>query len=397
MAILKLNSQIVNDEEKAFLEWNGVSGTSFDDIKSFIAAIPADDPEIDIRINCAGGDCVEGWAIYDALRQSGKTIKATIEGECSSMATAILLAAPSENRMAYQNAHICIHNPFVCGLNVDMYATLTADNIDAMAVQLQNQAAMIRDEQNKILNLYVERTGTDAETLQALMDQNIFINMNRAKELGFVSTILAPITAHKKSNLINMNKKIKDAFVAFANAIGINGVKLADLTITTPTGEELVVEREEGEPQVGDAASPDGEFVLEDGTKIVVANGVITDIVKPDENNDPEPANEPEPTAKALVDPNTGEEINDEDAQNLINEQNARIAELEAEIAELKKEKEENAEIVDKVNQNGGAAWLENIMKMQSGNFHPKNNNGVGDAKIGGGFLASSKNPVFRR
>ena len=434
MAILKLNSQIASEETKVFLDWNGVSGLSFEDVKSFISEIPEDDKLIDIRINCKGGDCVEGWAMYDALRQSGKEIKAVIEGECSSMATAILLAAPLENRIAYPNAHLCIHNPFVMGLNVDMPATLTADNIDAMADQMKHQSESLREEQERILNLYVERTGTDAETLQSLMNEDRYINMNRAKELGFVSTILAPNTAHKISN--KMNKAIKDAFVALASAMGINGVKMMnavgyDYAVLgnhefdyamprlgylvrkanaqylgcniTPAGEELVVEREDGEPQVGDAASPDGEFILEDGTKIVVENGIITDIVKPEPEADPEPEANP---AVALVDPKTGDELTEEDAQKLINEQNAKIAELEDKIAELENANEEaNAKamteeqkaICDKVNECGGMSWIENVLKMQSGKFHVQNNTNGGDQKIGAGFLANHKNGVFRK
>ena len=53
------------------------------------------------------------------------------------------------------------------------------------------------------------------------------------------------------------------------------------MVITTSTGDELTVEREEGEIQVGDPASPDGEHVLEDGRTVVVTDGVITEIKEP--------------------------------------------------------------------------------------------------------------------
>ena len=80
--------------------WEGIDGICFKDIDGFLASMKPDDDEVDIRIHCRGGDCVEGWAIYDKLRQSGKTISCTVEGECSSMATIILLAAPAERRHA---------------------------------------------------------------------------------------------------------------------------------------------------------------------------------------------------------------------------------------------------------------------------------------------------------
>ena len=43
------------------------------------------------------------------------------------------------------------------------------------------------------------------------------------------------------------------------------------------------MERDEGEPQVGDTASPDGEHVMPDGKTIIVTDGVITEIKDPDE------------------------------------------------------------------------------------------------------------------
>ena len=84
------------------------------------------------------------------------------------------------------------------------------------------------------------------------------------------------------------------------------------MDLSTSDGQTLTVEREEGEPQVGDNASPDGEFVMPDGKTIVVKDGVITDI-KTDSNG------------------SEGEGEGEDD----------RIAELEAEIEELKKQVKE--------------------------------------------------------
>ena len=53
--------------------------------------------------------------------------------------------------------------------------------------------------------------------------------------------------------------------------------------VTSSTAEAIKgstggIEREEGDPQVGDKASPDGTFEMPDGKTIVVEDGVITDI-----------------------------------------------------------------------------------------------------------------------
>ena len=110
MAKLRIYNQIVNEEDKVFLQdWYGTDGVCYKDIPEFLDSMEDGDNEIDIKLHCPGGDCIEGWAIYDALRNSGKTISATIEGECSSMATIILLAAPKERRFGFENALSLIH------------------------------------------------------------------------------------------------------------------------------------------------------------------------------------------------------------------------------------------------------------------------------------------------
>ena len=99
MATLKIYSDIEREQEKAVARfWGDVEGVSFSDIDAFCQSIPEDDNEIDIRLHCDGGSVTEGWAIYDRLRATGKEITATVEGNCASMATIILMAAPKERR-----------------------------------------------------------------------------------------------------------------------------------------------------------------------------------------------------------------------------------------------------------------------------------------------------------
>lgn len=50
--------------------------------------------------------------------------------------------------------------------------------------------------------------------------------------------------------------------LAKAGYAKIEDVPVVDMELSTADGETLTVEREEGEPQVGDVASPDGEFVM---------------------------------------------------------------------------------------------------------------------------------------
>ena len=114
MAELKIYNDIQSEDTKNIVQYfGGVEGTSFRDIDEFIKDIPEDDNDINIRLHCNGGEVLEGFAIYDKLRSTGKTISAVVEGTCASMATIILLSAQADKRKAYQNAEFLIHEPYM--------------------------------------------------------------------------------------------------------------------------------------------------------------------------------------------------------------------------------------------------------------------------------------------
>lgn len=378
MAILKIYNDIVGEEDKVMLQmWEGIDGICFKDIDSFLSNMKPDDDEVDIRIHCRGGDCVEGWAIYDKLRQSGKKISCTVEGECSSMATIILLAAPAERRHATHNSHFCIHNPAVAWPDLGAHDRYTADAIEACIKKLDLQLDLLRNGQKKILSLYVERTGADETELQELMDKDTFIDADRALELGFISEVLAPITAKRIRTFNNiqttrtMNKKkvsvergVISRLLAKAGYKKLSDVKMNALAVTAADGTELTIEREEGEPQVGDGASPDGEFVMEDGSTIVIAEGVVTDIIPADDDVTAEGLDENELVEK-VEELQTENDTLTEEVETLTQEKE----ELEAQLEALKGARVLSSNekvILAKVNRAGGLSWLNKVCASSS-------------------------------
>lgn len=284
MAKLFINKDIAADSDKMKYWLSGEDSISFSDIQYFMDWIPADDNRIDVEIHSCGGDCIEGYAIYDALRASGKEISCKVVGTCASMATVILLAAPPERRTAYEHSRMCIHNPYAYGASLS--GKVTPERLESIAADL-------RAEKEKMLSLYVERTGQPRETLEAQMESDSWFSPEKAIELGFISSIVPAISAKKgviNQNTIDMAKTEKevkvqssllDRLLRMCGYAKIEDVPAVAITLTTSTGEELNVEREEGEIQVGDPASPDGEHVLEDGRTVVVTDGVITEIREP--------------------------------------------------------------------------------------------------------------------
>lgn len=287
MAQVKIYNDITSEEDKIFYQWFGMEAVCYKDIDTFCSSIPEDDDEIDIRLFCNGGSVMEGWAMYDRLRATGKTIHVTVEGKAASMATVLLMAAPKENRHAYENASICVHNPWLQGYHL---GACTAEDLRKVAESLQR-------EQDKILDLYVERCGCDREKMQKLMDEDKWINVDEAKEMGIIGNVLPPISASKRDDIFNniniqprmdmaennegmaqVKQKWLDKVLSFFGKKSVDEV-LIDIELNTADGQKITVERDEGEPQVGDKASPDGNWKMPDGKTIVIDGGVITEIL----------------------------------------------------------------------------------------------------------------------
>lgn len=331
MAVLKIYNDIADEESKNMKLWfTGVDSTCFKDIDEFLASVSEEDKTIDLRLNCRGGSVSEGWAIYDKLRDSGKEIAVTVEGICASMATVLLLSAPRGKRTAMPNAELLIHDPYIPEYTLaDAYR---AEDLRAIADSLEADT-------NKLLDLYVERTGADRAELQAIMDEDKRMSVSEAKRLGFIDEIKVPSTAKESnnSNFKNMKEKVTvgkgwlDRILAKAGYAKMEDVpEVVNMELSTADGATLTIEREEGDPQVGDAASPDGEHVMPDGSTIVVAGGVITEI---------RPAEE--------------EKEDDED-------KDARIAELERQLEEARAQAKSanDLKILNAVKMAGGEKFL---------------------------------------
>lgn len=339
MAKLFINKDIVADADK-MENWylTGVDGMSFSDVQDFLGWVAPDDNHIDIELHSCGGDVAEGYAIYDALRATGKEISATVVGRCASMATVILLAAPIERRKMYPHAKILIHSPYCSGID---------GSIDIAA--LESLKAGLEAEREKMLSLYVERCGVDRRLLEEQMAKETWFGGEVAKQLGFVSEVIMPKSAKvvtnnkvmtKKEKEVTVSKSLLDRVLAKCGYAKIEDVPAVALELTTAGGDVLTVEREEGDPQVGDSASPDGEHVMPDGKTIVVTDGEITEIREPEGGNDDTAALE------------------------------ARIAELEQQVSDLtaKAKTDDEIEILAAVEKAGG---IEKLTKAAASKYIP--------------------------
>lgn len=255
-----------------------------------------------VHIFSGGGDVFEGYGIYNALKNDtgGKPVTVQIEGICASIAT--LIAAAGTKIVMNRTGEFMIHNPHITDLKGD-------------ARQLRSVANQLDKIKSILIDVYERKTGLAKEKLWELYDNETWLTAEEAKKMGFVDEAVDAIKAVATVDLNNLKMEKPNPFVMFfRNLAGLPKFKaqyeeaLADGRIIYVmsddedwTGKTVVI-AESG------AALEAGTHTLASGKTITVDDaGVITQV------------GEPEPAAKK------------EDE-----EMNAKIAELEKQLAEAK-------------------------------------------------------------
>ncbi len=252
--------------------------------------------EVIVHIHSCGGDVYEGFAIHDFLVNTGKKVTTIVEGLCASIATVIFLAGSV--RQLTENSRFLIHNPWV----------FTEGNAD----ELETVAAALRKEQQKMLDFYVEKTGSDAQALQVLMNKDEVIDAQDALALKFATEVIETVkamakvrnAAHQKiilNSLKTKNKKMKvenktklKGFIAktksllkeFAGMsddgeeVNASSVELSDGEKLYFAEEALVVGIAVFSDEEMTTPAPDGEYTDAKEGIIVVTDGLVESITE---------------------------------------------------------------------------------------------------------------------
>lgn len=325
MKIAKLNIEGYIGGADIVSLFSGEETFNLSKLKKFLDNIEADTTDIHVYINSGGGSVVEGWAIYDKLKTSGKTITTIGEGMVGSIATIIYMAGST--RKLHENSKFFIHNPY--------WQPSEASPMEGDA--LINLGEDLKKEQQKILDFYANQTGTAIEDIQPLMQKATDLTSSEAVNMGFATEIISSSANFYKYQLVamvepkkvetikqtKMENKTNDSWISrklTKLAALINGVTLnMEMPVKDPNGTEVTLFVEsETEDLTGKSAyivdtdgnqtaAPDGDYTDAEGRVIKVAGGVVTEVV-----------------AKVA-----------DDATPTVEELNAKIAELEAKNSEL--------------------------------------------------------------
>lgn len=234
-----------------------------------------------VHIHSPGGDVFEGYAIYNALKNTGKEIEVRIEGVCASIAMSIASVASPGKRFANTKSSLMIHDP-------------SFQNISGTESELRTAADLLKQIKSQFLTEWATKTGLSDQKLSEMYSQTTWMTPEQALELGFIDGVQEVLKAvayadfkkynqmQDKTTLKSMIANLAAAFDKFLSPTAGPVAKTETLkdgtVIVVPDDEDWVgksVTTEDGAPL------PPGVHELASGFTVTVdENGNVTEKTK---------------------------------------------------------------------------------------------------------------------
>lgn len=140
-----------------------------------------------MRINSGGGDMISGFAIYDAMQESGIEFIGHVIGMAGSMATVLMMGCKTIKMSS--NAMLMFHQA-----QAGMYGT---------ADQLRNMADLTDKLQLKALNVYKARTGLDEEIIKSWLvtGKDTWMTAQEALANKIIDEIVEPVKGFQATRM----------------------------------------------------------------------------------------------------------------------------------------------------------------------------------------------------
>ena len=165
------NSEADDGVEVSIYDEIGFGGVAAKDFVADLRKLKGQ--HIHLRINSVGGSVIEGAAIYNALRRHQGGLTVHVDGLAASMASVIAMAG--EEVVMADNAMLMVHNPWSMALG-------DADD-------LRKEADVLDKLKATLVNAYVRKTGRERGEIEAMMDEETWLDSTEAVAMGFADSI----------------------------------------------------------------------------------------------------------------------------------------------------------------------------------------------------------------
>lgn len=176
----------ISDEEAEVFIYSYI-GWPFNDAGDFAKALSAmKQSKITVRVNSPGGDALDGVAMFNAIKAHPSKIITRIEALAASAASYIAVAG--QEKQAYKNTMIMIHEPMV--------------GVAGNQHELRGVADILTQLNENMIDMYADNTNVGKRDLKAMLKAETWMTAKQAKEKGFIDTIIeAGSSAHAAFDL----------------------------------------------------------------------------------------------------------------------------------------------------------------------------------------------------
>ena len=135
------------------------------------------DQEINLYINCEGGDMTSMLAVYDTMRFIQAPVYTTCVGQAIAAGAVLLAAGAPGHRLMLPHARVVLHQPAARGQGTIPDLILQADEV-----------VRLRADMEAVLSLH---TGQSIQTLRADTDRDRVFTARQALEYGLIDQVIS--------------------------------------------------------------------------------------------------------------------------------------------------------------------------------------------------------------
>lgn len=169
---LRIEGDIVDDDEAWLYEWFGMPSTSPNAFKEELSQYKGKD--ITVWIDSYGGSVFAAAGIYNALKEHNGKI--TVKIGSKAMSSASVIAMAGDEVLMSPMAVMMIHNPLTAAYGNMHDLRKVADILDTI--------------KESIVNAYALKTGRSRNKISQMMDDETWMSANVAVKEGFADGIL---------------------------------------------------------------------------------------------------------------------------------------------------------------------------------------------------------------
>lgn len=169
---LRIEGDIIDDDDAWLYEWFGISATSPNVFKNELSQYSGKD--ITVWIDSYGGSVFAAAGIYNALKEHNGKVTVKIDGKAMSAASVIAMAG--DEILMSPVAIMMIHNPLSAA--------------QGYASDMRKMANVLDEVKESIINAYQAKTKKSRNKISTMMDDESYMSAKTAVKEGFADDIL---------------------------------------------------------------------------------------------------------------------------------------------------------------------------------------------------------------